>query len=63
MIYGEKEKEEFENAKKCHICECDIKKNNNDHLGNIHQWLKDMRLHNRYPSEKEVKHRNYNPNF
>ena len=64
MIYGEKEKKEFENAKQCHICECDIKKNNNvDHLGNIHKWVKVMRLHNRYPSEKEVEDRIYNPNF
>ena len=43
MKYGEKEKGEFENAEKCHICECDIKKDNIGHLGNIHQWLKDMR--------------------
>ena len=54
MIYGEKEKKEFENAKQCHICEGDIKKNNVDHLENIHQWLQDMRLHNFFPSEKEV---------
>ena len=39
MIYGEKEKGEFENAKKCHICECDIKKNKIDHLGNIQKML------------------------
>ena len=63
MIYGEKEKKEFENAKLCHICEYDIKKNNIDHLGNIQKWLKDMRLQNRYPLEKVVKDRNYNPNF
>ena len=63
MIYGEKEKKEFENAKQCHICEGDIKKNNVDHLENIHQWLKDMRLHNSFPTEEEVRDRIYNPNF
>ena len=49
MIYGVKEKKEFENAKQCHICECDIEKNKNDHLGNIYKGLQYMRLHNRYP--------------
>ena len=32
-------------------------------MGNIHKWLQDMSLHNKYPSEKEVKDRIYNPNF
>ena len=63
MIYGENEKKEFENAKKCHICEEDIKNSKIDHLEKIHEWLKDMRLHNRYPCEKDVKERHYNPNF
>ena len=40
-----------------------MKKNNIDHLGNIHKWLQDMRLHNRYPSEKKVKNRIYSLNF
>ena len=52
MIYGEKEKEEFEKATKCHICECGLPRNSTkiDHLGKIHQWLRSMRLPNRVPS-------------
>ena len=63
MIFNKEDKEKFENAKQCHICEGDIKTTKIDHLGKIHQWLQDMRLHNGYPSEKEVKDRIYNPNF
>ena len=32
-------------------------------MENIHQWLQTMRLHNSFPSEKEVQDRIYNPNF
>ena len=32
-------------------------------MENTHQWLQDMRLHNSFPSEKEVRNRIYNPNF
>ena len=60
----EKEKQEFEKATKCHICEDGLETDSRiDHLGKIQQWLKDMRLHNSYPSESEVKDRIYNPNF
>ena len=64
MIYGEKEKQEFEKATKCQICEGSLKTGPRiDHLENIHKWLQDMRLHNSYPSESDVKDRIYNPNF
>ena len=62
MIYGEKEKQEFEKATKCHICEGSLKTDPRiDHLGKIHQWLKDMRLHNRYPSKSDVEKKMYSP--
>ena len=63
MIFNKEDKEKFENAKQCHICEGDIKTTKIDHLENIHQWLQTMRLHNSFPSEKEVQDRIYNPNL
>ena len=64
MIYGEKEKEEFEKATKCHICEGDLKRANKiDHLGKIHKWLRSMRLPNRVPSQKEVEDKKYSSNM
>ena len=60
MIYGKKEKEIFEKATKYHICEGGLKRANKiDHLGKIHQWLRNMRLPNRYPSESDVKEKLY----
>ena len=43
MIYGEKELEQFEKAKKCHIGEDNLKNTTKiDHLGRIQKWLKIM---------------------
>ena len=65
IIYGEKEKEEFEIATKCHICVCGLPRNSTkiDHLGKIHQWVRSMRLSNRVPSQKEIEDKKYSPNI
>ena len=65
MIYGEKDKEEFEKATKCQICECGLPRNSTkiDHLGKIHQWLRSMRLPNRVPYQKEVQDKKYISNM
>ena len=65
MIYGEKEKEEFEKATKCHICVCGLPRNSTkiDQLGKIQQWLRSMRLPNRVPSQKEVEAKKYSSNM
>ena len=63
MIHGIKEIEEFEKATHCHICEGGIKRPKIDHLGKIHQVLKDIGLPNRYPSEQDVIGKMHWPNM
>ena len=56
MIYGKNDKEEFEKATHCHICEGNLNKTIKiDHIAEIHKRLRIMRLPNRYPSESDVK--------
>ena len=57
MIYGEKDKEVSENVTHCHICAVGLPKNFTkiDHFGQIHQWLRSMRLPNSVKKNSEKK--------
>ena len=56
MVFTEKDKEKFEKATHCHICEEALPKNSTkvDHLAKIKDWLKILGLSGRMPTYKEV---------
>ena len=59
---GKRKQNNLKKAKKCHICEDNLKNTTKiDHLGRIQKWLKIMRLPNRYPSESDVKEQVWRP--
>ena len=59
MVYTDKDKEKFETATKCHICDGPLPdgSTNIDHLANIGQWLKTMGLKRCMPKLKDVQNK------
>ena len=54
LINGQKDIEQFDKAKKFHICEDNLQISTKiDHLGKIHKWLRIIGLPYIYPSESE----------
>ena len=59
MVYTDKDKEKFEKATKCHICEGPLPNGSTkiDHLAKMGKWLKTMGLKRCMPKFKDVENK------